>query len=276
MESSSRDRKAFELAWEFLLGLGEPGVIEDVINGYVRPMDSEAPRLSLSDIFKGILSSAQNANMRAGVVGGAIGGFERLGSVLFGFDPAKVLLSYHTWNEVLDEIEKKLRPRGKVRREQRSIWPLYCRTILTAAEFVTRFESGEDFKRWADFFDKDDRARPALSLLISLEIEGVGFPLACDFLKENGYRNFAKPDVHIKDIFTHLNLARSRNDFEVFSAVVWVARNVRETPYCVDKLFWLIGSGYFCDHPHIGAAGRIGNNKERFYNFALPKLTVAT
>jgi hypothetical protein len=276
MESSSRDRKAFELAWEFLLSLREPGVTEDVINGYIRPVDSEPPQLTLSQIYKGILASAQNANMRAGVIGGAIGGFERLESVLFGFDPAKVLQTYRTWNEVLDAVEKKLRPRGKVRREPRSIWPLYCRTILTAAEFVTRFESGDDFKRWADFFDKDDRARPALPMLISLEIEGVGFPLACDFLKENGYRNFAKPDVHIKDIFTHLGLARSRNDYEVFSSVVRVARSVGETPYCVDKLFWLIGSGNFYGYPHIGVDGRIGNNKERFYKFALPRLAGTT
>jgi hypothetical protein len=276
MELTLRDRRAFELAWEFLLSLGEPGVTEDIINSYVRPSDSEPPRVTLSQIYKGILSSAQNANMRAGVIGRAIGGFEQLESVLFGFDPTKVLGTYRTWNEVLDVIEEKLKPHGKVRREQRSIWPLYCRTILTAAEFVTRFESGDDFKVWADFFDKDDRARPALPMLISLEIEGVGFPLACDFLKENGYRNFAKPDVHIKDIFTQLGLSRSRNDYEVFSAVVRVARNVGETPYCVDKLFWLIGSGNFYDHSQIGVAGRIGNNKERFYEFARPRLAETT
>jgi len=123
---------------------------------------------------------------------------------------------------------------------------------------------------------RDDRARPALPMLIALEIEGVGFPLACDFLKENGYRNFAKPDVHIKDIFTRLGLARSRNDYEVFSSVVRVALNVGETPYCVDKLFWLIGSGNFYDHPHIGEDGRIGNNKEQFYEFALGRLTGTT
>jgi len=276
MEPASRDRKAFKLAWEFLLSLGKPGVTEDVLNDYMRPSDSNPPPLTLSQIYKGILASAQNANMRAGVIGRAIGGFERFESVLFGFDPAGVLKNYHTWNEVLEVIEKKLKPRGKIRREPRSIWPLYCRTILTAAEFVTRFESGDDFKRWADFFDKDDRARPALPMLISLEIEGVGFPLACDFLKENGYRNFAKPDVHIKDIFTRLGLARSRNDYEVFSSVVRVALNVGETPYCVDKLFWLIGSGNFYDHPHIGEGGRIGNNKERFYKFALPRLSGTT
>jgi hypothetical protein len=50
---------------------------------------------------------------------------------------------------------------------------------------------------------------------------------------------------------------------EVFSAVVRVALNVGETLYCVDKLFRLIGLGNFYDHPHIGVAGRIGNNKER-------------
>ena len=66
-------------------------------------------------------------------------------------------------------------------------------------------------------------------------------------------------------------MCNSRDDYDVFAAVARVAKSVGETPYCVDKIFWLIGSGNFHDHPEIGD---IGNNKVKFFDFALSRLTV--
>ena len=43
-----------------------------------------------------------------------------------------------------------------------------------------------------------------------------------------------------------------------------MAGNAGVTPYDVDKLFWLIGSGYFYDDPHVGKQVRIGSQKKRF------------
>jgi hypothetical protein len=40
--------------------------------------------------------------------------------------------------------------------------------------------------------------------------------------------------------------------------------NAGVTPYNVDKLFWLIGSGYFYDDPHVGKRGKIGSQKKAF------------
>jgi hypothetical protein len=51
-----------------------------------------------------------------------------------------------------------------------------------------------------------------------------------------------------------------------------VAQNVGVTPYNVDKVFWLIGSGYFYDDPQIGKNGRIGSRKKEFINMAQPRL----
>jgi hypothetical protein len=58
----------------------------------------------------------------------------------------------------------------------------------------------------------------------------------------------------------------------VFKAVARVARNVGVTPYNVDKLFWLIGSGYFYNDEHIGKKGRIGSRKEAFIALVQPAL----
>jgi hypothetical protein len=79
--------------------------------------------------------------------------------------------------------------------------------------------------------------------------------------------------VHIKDIFGSLWLCPpGAGDYGVFKAVGRLARNAGVTPYNVDKLFWLIGSGYFYEDPHIGHKGKIGSLKKQFIEIALKEL----
>jgi len=276
MKRADQDRAAYELAREFLLQLDVPGVTEELLDAYLHPQAATDRDYDISRLYERLLRSAQNANMRAGVIGKAIGGFSNVGRVLFDFDPQKTLDHYESPEQILDRVEVELKPRGKFRRTPRSIWPKYCETILSAAGFITKFKSGTEFHEWVDFFDGDARARPALPMLLAREIDGFGFALACDFLKELGYLNFSKPDVHIKDVCEGLGLANARKDYEVFRAIARIAEAVGESPYCVDKLFWLLGSGYFYNHPEIGRNGRIGNHKSKFVDYALPKLERAT
>jgi len=229
---------------------------------------------TLAGLYEHLLESAQSANMKAGVIGGSIGGVGNLRPVLCDFEPALVLEKYRSgWEGVLDDIVTQLKPRGSVPRTPRSIWPRYCRSVLSGARFLSRFSSADDFYGWVNLFDEDERARPALPLLLAQEIEGFGFALACDFLNGLGYENFSKPDVHVKDIFGALGLCpQGADDYEVFKAVARVACNVGVTPYDVDKLFWLVGSGYIYDDPDIGNKGRIGSRKKQFIEMARMKL----
>jgi len=130
---------------------------------------------------------------------------------------------------------------------------------------LAQFKNTDDLYKWIDVFYSDDRIRPALPLLLILEIKGIGFPLACDFLKEIGYKEFGKPDVHIKDIFKGVGLVDQHADnYEVYKAIVRVANSNHVTPYNVDKLFWLIGSGKFYNNKEIGTQGSIKTNKKKF------------
>jgi thermostable 8-oxoguanine DNA glycosylase len=267
------DRAAYALAKEFLLRSGvERGITSELIEKYLY---LSKPRPStLAGLYERILESAQSANMKAGVIGGSIGGVGNLGRVLCDFQPSRVLEKYQAdWEEVLDDVVAQLKPRGSIRRTPRSIWPRYCRTILSSAKFLSQFESANDFYDWVDFFDKDERARAALPMLLDQEIEGFGFALACDFVMGLGYENFCKPDVHIKEIVQELGLCPwGTSDYEVFKAVARVARNVGVTPYNVDKLFWLIGSGNFYEDQDVGDGGRIGGRKKDFIEFAQTEL----
>ena len=268
------DRKAYELAKSYLPSLEIPGVTQTLIEKYLNPLSLNPKPTSKEELYCRILEHAQNANMKAGVIGGSIGGVDKLATVLYGFNPKEVLAEYgDNWQAVLDHIVKELKPRGQIRRTPQSIWPQYCRTIISAAEFIEQFASAEDFFRWIDFFDRDDRARASLPMLLSHEIEGFGFALSCDFLKELGYIKFPKPDVHLRDIFTALELCENgKDDYQLFKAIIRVAIHSNVTPYNADKVFWLIGSGYFYQDPMIGSNGRVGSHKKDFIEFARSKL----
>ena len=229
------DRVAYTLAKDFLLQSGaDKGVTPELIEKYLH---LSAPRPdTLAGLYEHMLESAQSANMKAGVIGGSIGGVANLGPVLCDFEPAEVLEKYRSgWEGVLDDIVAQLKPRGSMHRTSRSIWPRYCRSVLSGARFLSQFSTADDFYRWVDLFDNDERARPALPLLLAQEIEGFGFALACDFLNGLGYENFSKPDVHVKEIFGGLGLcAEGAGDYEVFRAVGRLARNAGVTPYNAD------------------------------------------
>lgn len=268
------DKTIYLLAKDYLPSRKITGVTAVLVEKYLNPLSLSPKPTTKEAIYQRILESAQNANMKAGVIGRAIGGVEKLASVLEGFN-AKVILEKYAGDceAVLDDIVEKLKPNGEVRRASRSIWPHYCQTILSAANFIEQFSSASDFFGWVDFFDKDERARASLPMLLSREIEGFGFALSCDFLKEMGYINFPKPDVHLRDIFTGLSLCPNKSDdYQLFKAVIRLANHAGVSPYNADKVFWLIGSGYFYNDPDLGNKGRVGSYKKEFIEYAKPLL----
>lgn len=260
-DENQRDQKVYALARKYLLSLSD--VTPEILDRHLSLSVDERPN-SLAGIYKHLLETAQNANMGPNVIGQAIGGIDKLNALLCGFQPSEVVGKYgNNWKIVLDDIKAQLRPRGKIRQSSRSLWPRFCKTITSGADFLAKFNNASDFYEWVDFFDRDERARPALPMLLSYEIDGFGFPLACDFIKELGYLNFSKPDVHLKKIFVALGLSLKEDDYQVFRAIIRVARNVGVTPYNVDKLFWLIGSGNF----YLDGVNT-GRNRNRFIEYA--------
>ncbi len=262
MNPEKYDKMIFQLAESFLTSLktkdGQP-VTNALVSKYIDPAK---PPSNLSGIYFRLLQSAQNANMKSGVIGGSINGIENLKVVLCGFHPKDVLKKYGEDDaKVFADIKRYVKPRGKV--NPNGLWPQYCRTIISGAKFMAKFNSSTDFYKWVNFFDKDDRARPALPLLVQNQIKGFRLALACDFLKELGYFKFAKPDVHLRNIFVSLSLcSKDANDFELLESIIRVAKNSGVDAYHADKVFWLIGSGNFYKDKK-----KTGRNAKKFIDY---------
>ena len=264
MDKTQRDREIYKLAVAYLVSLD--GITREMVAGHLTP--DRSPPATLEGIYRQLLISAQSANMGPGVIGAAIGGVDSLRPLLCEFKPKAIADIYPGWEALLDDIVKHLKPTGKIRRTRRSLWPRFCGAVLSGARFLSQFDSAETFYDWVAVFDEDDRIRPTLPMLLAAEIDGFGFPLACDFLMELGYTGFGKPDVHLKRIFTALRLSDRDNDYYVFKAIVRVSRSVGVEPYGIDKVFWLIGSGDF-----YRTGLKVGSHREDFIQHACERMT---
>lgn len=257
------EKTIYKVGIEFLLTFKD--ISQEIIELHLTPQHQKPNDFKI--IFERLCETAQNKQMSVKVIGGSIGGVGNLGKVLFDFNPYKVAKNYSKQesNLLFDTIKNTLYPSGKMRDTNRSLWPLYCKTVIDSAHFLANFETIEAFYDWANFFANDSKSKPALPILISMEIDGIGFPLACDFLKEIGFEQYGKPDVHIKEIFKALNIidanekSNSKLDYESLKALDRIAKINNVSPYAVDKVFWLIGSGDF----YLSKI-KIGQNRNAF------------
>lgn len=171
------------------------------------------------------------------------------------FDKIKIILCDFNHNKIAEmeaeDLYYKFRTEFNVtsRDTKMNSWYKWSKSIIDSAKFICNFKDIEDFRHFVSLYDYNTITRMSLPLLISSKISGVGFPLACDFLKELGYLNYPKPDVHIIDIFYKLELA-DNNIIDVFEAIIRMYEDCKEidntvTPYKIDKILWLISSGRF-------------------------------
>jgi len=261
-DTAGRDKKAYALALTFLAYI-DKRVTTEIIEKHVSVPEFDRPD-SMPDIFLRMIDSARNAQMKRNV----IGNIHEMKEALCDYDPVDLLQRYNRdQTRLLDYIVTNVKAKNVLRLTNKSIWPRFCRSVISSATFLSRFSSAKEFHKFVSFFHDNDIALPALPLLISKEVYGLGFTLACDFLKEIGYQNYAKPDVWLKRIFSALNLCENPDDYIVFKSVVRLARNANVTPYAVDKMFWLIGSGHF-----YRSGFRVGRHADEFIRWALPQL----
>lgn len=256
----------YKFAYNFLVAKAEKNNITDqIINSYLKYDIPEKNVSSLNDIFEKMLFSAQSQNMYPKVIGESINGVSNLGKVINSFDIKYVVENYASGEKLLEDIERILKPKGQIRRNKNSLWPKYCKTIVSVAKFLYQFKDEKEFFSWIYNYYNDEKSVSVLPLILSLEIYGFGFALACDFLKDLGFVNYGKPDVHIKDILLGYGFINSTDsDYLVLKKMINISKINKITCFEFDRILWLIGSGNFYNHKEFGNNGLIGRMKDDF------------
>jgi hypothetical protein len=233
-------RKIFDEAHEHLLSFDS--IDENMLDKHLTDCE-ERKSQTMQDLLFGMLESISN---RHGMPH-TIGPIEKLRPCLEDFIPPRIIeKDGDDWRGLFMAIKNNCEPPGRMTIDNpKSYWVIFCKSIFSASHFLSRFSNLKEFDNFVSQFYLNEYTRVALPLLLEKEVFGLGFALACDFLKENGYPEYVKPDVHIKAIFRGIGISKSDSDYDVFKDVIRFSEDINELPYCVDKLFWLVGSGRF-------------------------------
>jgi len=203
-----------------------------------------------NEILIQLLGSLQNKLMSPKVIGfGKDDRKPRFKEIFLDYDSDAILSKYKSVDELYEQFKNKFSIKNPD--SDRNLWKTYAKSTISACEFLFKFKDANDFDNFINRFSYNEFSSAALPMLLGKEIFGLGFALACDFLKELGYMEYPKPDVHIKDIFHAFGLCENK-DYAAYKAVIEMAHVVNQTPYKVDKIFWLISSGnYYFDKKEI-------------------------
>lgn len=225
----------------------ESGAPKELIRKYMETPNFDKPT-DLNTIYWRMVASIQNNQGMPNTIGKSLpNNIESLRTILFDFDPKKVANTYSELecDLLFEKIKVDVGPTGKLRDAQGSHWPKFCRGVISAAFFLSQFNSGDEFHHWAKGISQYPKAFAGLPLIISQEVFSLGFALACDFIKEIGYTQYGKPDVHVKRILLGIGQIPREDNYLVLKKLSQIAEEAGETAFGVDKLFYLIGSGQF-------------------------------
>ena len=245
----------FDTAKKFLNDIIDkcPGLNNSILQKHLK---SKSRFNSISDATRRLVISLANRNMMASVIG-FTKREESIKRILFGYNPNKILTTYKDTDDLLEKFRVKFNLRDH--QGKRSLWRKLSEGIISGSKFMASFKDKNDFDSFIKTFARNKYTKAALPMLLSKEIEGFGFALACDFLKELGYRDYPKPDVHLIKIFYSLGLSKSSKPYDVYKSIIEMSEVVGEDAYTIDKIFWLISSGKF-----YLANIKVGRNRDKF------------
>lgn len=263
------DYNIYKYSYEYLLSILPEGLHSIDLKKYFNE-NNKLMATTIDDTFKQIIFSSQNT----GILSNIINFNQRenvIKTILYDYKIDKI--AELSTDKLFQEFVKVFNIKVKSKNLKQNSWYKWSNTIIDAANFLMQFENFYQFDNFVRTFECNIETQIALPLLISAEISGMQFTLACDFLKEVGYTNYIKPDVHMIDIANKLKLCEKVSPIDVFKTFVRIAKNNKISPYKLDKILWLICSGkFYNDFDKNGKTINNKSHKEPFINFMLHKI----
>lgn len=245
----------YKFSYDFLVNITKGVVTKDEIDSFISTADA-AHCKSLAEAYDMLLVILQDFQMYPNVIKYD----ERK-------DEIKAFIHFPDLEYCanLDSVELSNYFIEKYNSNSKRCWLQYAKGIISGAKYLSQFKNYNEFKKTCDDFDSSDITREAYSLLLSTKIDNMGFAIACNWLKELGYKNYPKPDIHMRDISYAFGLIdEKKKDIDFFETMVKGERACNVGPYKLDKLWWLICSGNF--YRYNKQLKNHQKNKEDFIN----------
>ena len=104
----------------------------------------------MNEMLKAMLVHAKNRRM----MNNAIGNIENLRSLLFDFEPSIIVEKYGSdWKKLFHTIHKNCAPSGRMEiNNPKNCWVIFCKTILSASKFLSKFSSVKEFDEFVAYF----------------------------------------------------------------------------------------------------------------------------
>ena len=261
--NEERYKQVFFFAEKFLINLiKEKNLDEKIIEEHLKTTSKFD---NLLDANKRLIESLANRQMMPSVIK-----FQEreeiIKKILGGYNPNEIIKKYPDSEELFKNFREKFDIKNA--ESKKNLWRKFAEGIISGSRFLSSFKNKEEFDKFVKTFNLNKYTKASLPMLLSREIDGFGLALSCDFLKELGYRDYPKPDVHLIKIFNELNLSKSTDPYEVYKSIVEMSEIVNKDAYSIDKIFWLISSGNF----YLNNI-KIGRNRDKFIESAKRNLS---
>lgn len=228
----------YEFSYNYLLNQTNGILTKNEVDSFITEVDS-APERTIESIYEMLVIVLQDYQSMPNV----IKFFDRKNDI-------KRILKDFDVNEVsrlsVDDIYNAFKSEFgiNIKNEKRNSWYKFSRGVFEGAIFMSKFNTVQEFDIFIEAFRLNSHTKLALPLLLSTEIYGLGFALACNWLKELGYKEYPKPDVHMIDIFKSVDLCGD-DQISCYKAMVRTAEDCSIDAYALDKVLWLICSGNY-------------------------------
>lgn len=160
------------------------------------------------------------------------------------------------FNDLCNAVNVPANPKGA--------WYKFAKNIITFADYLSEFKDIGDLYSAFDNA-KDVNAKIKLVNTVSARISQWGFAMASNWLKDMGMTGFCKPDRHVLAIIDGI-YQTGQNEKNIFAKVIEIAEECGVTPFVLDRVLFLVGSGDFYSHKEIKKSYN-GNEQDFIKNF---------
>ena len=228
----------YGFCYQYLLNQTKDILTKEEIDAFINEVD--VPNISsMNDIYRMLIIVLQDYQSMPNVINFKLRQKE-ISRILHNFDVHVV--SAMSYEEIYLSFKENFKL--NILNENRNSWLKFSKGVYDSAVFLSKFNNIDEFNNFIKTFQLNVHTKLALPLLLSTEIYGLGFALACNWLKELGYRDYPKPDVHMIDVFQSIGLC-DNNQMSCYKAMVKVAEDCKIDAYSLDKVIWLICSGNY-------------------------------